>query len=149
MSDSVDFLNSHSDLECCFYDRELKTLDRDFNSLYETFRRIKKRVERKDTVKVSKSVFDWANKVDLENTCPQNIYQFHYFNELVTVEYQRKEDNYIVHSAYTPLVNFNVLTRKYSFQSADSIVCDRLEDAKEVFLIVVREFCLRYSCELL
>lgn len=144
MSDSVDFLNNHSDLECCFYDRELKTLDRDFNSLFETFKRIKKRVERKETVKVSKSVFDWANKVDLENTCPQNLYQFHYFSELVTIEYQRKEKKYIVHSAYTPLTHFNELTKKYSFSSADSIECDSLEDATKVFLEVVRLFCLRF-----
>lgn len=144
MSDSADFLNSHSDLECCFYDRELKTLDRDFNSLYETFKRIKKRVERKESVKVSKSVFDWANKVDLENTCPQNLYQFHYFSELVTIEYQSKEKKYIVHSAYTPLVHFTELTKKYSFSSADSIECDSLEDATLTFCDVVRCFCLRF-----
>lgn len=95
---SFDFFEKHSDLECVYYDRDLKKLDRCFNECFEVFKSIKKRVERKETVKVAKSVFDFYNRQEMVTHNPQSVYNFHDDVVCITLEFNSKEDLYEVHS---------------------------------------------------
>ena len=143
-----DFLEKHSDFECIFFDFELKKLSRSFDEIYEILKGIRKRVARKETVKIAKSTFDYARRVDELNVSPQSLYCFKCNAECVTVEYDSKLKTYGVHSAYTPLTVFDDVPKKYKLSSASFIACDSLEDAVMCFYYIVKKFCNRFSYDL-
>ena len=64
--------------ECYFYDYDLKELSSSFDSLYKVFRRIKKRAERRSTLQISKSVFDYYEKKQDLKVTPWKYYDFRY-----------------------------------------------------------------------
>lgn len=144
-----DFLEKHSDFECIFFDSELKKLSRSFDDIYEILKGIRKRVSRKETVKIAKSTFDYARRVDELNVSPQSLYCFKCNFECITVEYDSSSKKYGVHSSYTPFTSFDDLCKKYSLASSSFIECDSLEDAIICFYDVVKSYCMRFNGELL
>ena len=64
--------------ECVYYDYELVQLRKNFLELYKLFKKIEKRAERRQTVQISKSLFDYYDrKTDLK-VVPQKYYDFRY-----------------------------------------------------------------------
>lgn len=64
------------DSDCVFYDAELKRLRKLFKDTYDIFKSIEKRAERRQTVQISKSLFDFAERKQLMKVCPQQYYDF-------------------------------------------------------------------------
>lgn len=63
---------------CVYYDYELVQLRKDFTELYKIFKRIEKRAERRQTVQISKSLFDYYDRKSDLKVCPQKYYDFRY-----------------------------------------------------------------------
>lgn len=62
--------------DCYFYDVDLRELSASFDSIYKVFKRIRKRAERRQTVQISKTIFDYYDrKADLARV-PQKYYDF-------------------------------------------------------------------------
>lgn len=71
----VDFIS-----DCVYYDVELKRLSKDFDDLYKVFKEIKKRADRRQTLQISKSVFDYYERKQDFKVCPQRYFDFRYNN---------------------------------------------------------------------
>ena len=73
---------SNSDIshfsDCVYYDSELRRLSKLFDEQYKIFKNIKKRAERRQTIQISKSLFDYVEKSRTRFTCPQTFYDFKY-----------------------------------------------------------------------
>ena len=61
---------------CVFYDYELKKLSSLFREGNKIFRNIEKRAERRQTVQISKSLFDYVERCRVLDICPQEFYDF-------------------------------------------------------------------------
>ena len=64
--------------DCIYYDCELRELSRHFEEIYKIFKDIKKRADRRQTVQISKSVFDYYEKKKALGVTPQQFYDFRY-----------------------------------------------------------------------
>ena len=62
--------------ECYYYDFDLKELSENFDNLYKIFKRIRKRAERRQTIQISKSIFDYYSKKDDLKRIPQKYFDF-------------------------------------------------------------------------
>ena len=71
--------------ECVYYDYDLKELSSSFDSLYKTFKRIRKRAERRQTVQISKSLFDYYEKKQDIIKIPQKYFDFRCDNDRICV----------------------------------------------------------------
>lgn len=62
--------------DCVFYDAELKSLKRDFYNIYKIFKEIDKRAERRETIQISKSLFDYVERKRTLNSVPSQFFNF-------------------------------------------------------------------------
>ncbi len=62
--------------DCIFYDSELKELQKSFKSAYEILRQISKRAERRDTIQMSKSLFDYVERKRTRTSDPAQFFNF-------------------------------------------------------------------------
>lgn len=65
-------------VDCVYYDYELKALHKAFDSLYKIFKRIEKRADRRQTVQISKSLFDYYDRKSDLKVVPQKYFDFRY-----------------------------------------------------------------------
>lgn len=64
--------------DCVFYDIELRELKKLFKDMNTVFSRINKRAERRQTIQISKSLFDYVERKNNLIKCPQDFYNFSY-----------------------------------------------------------------------
>ena len=71
---------SNSDIEhasdCIFYDTEIKELRKKFKESYEILKAIEKRCDRRQTVQISKSLFDYVERSKTFRAVPQSFFCF-------------------------------------------------------------------------
>lgn len=59
-----------------FYDSELRELSAQFDSIYKILKNIKKRAERRQSVQISESLFQYVERKRTLNAVPQDFYDF-------------------------------------------------------------------------
>ena len=64
------------DSKCVFYDFELKKLTSLFREVNKVLRSIEKRAERRQTVQISSSLFDYVERCRNLDSVPQDFYDF-------------------------------------------------------------------------
>lgn len=62
--------------DCVFYDSELRLFRRSFDDCYRVLKQISKRAERRQTVQISKSLFDYSERKTDFRVCPQKYFDF-------------------------------------------------------------------------
>lgn len=62
--------------DCVYYDKELRILSRNFKECYNILKDIEKRADRKETVQISKSLFDYVELSKAVEKFPQIKYDF-------------------------------------------------------------------------
>lgn len=141
-----DFFQTHSDLECVFYDRDIKKLSRAFDDVYDVFKSIRKRVERKDTMKVARSTFDFYNRQEEVTRHPHNVFHFHDDISHISLEFNSKEKVYEVHS-----VGYNLPRSEfYNRVSSSCGVCgSELSHGITAYRDTVHKYCLEKNGVLL
>ena len=72
--DEVTEVFQHKDFPAIYYDHDLISLSKSFDELYNLFKVIKKRHDRKSTQRISKSVFDFVDRRDRLNQSPEMFY---------------------------------------------------------------------------
>ena len=92
--------------DCVFYDSELKQLRASFKSAYDTLKRIEKRAERRQTIQISQSLFDYVERERTKITVPQQFYDFKYADYRICI--------YHYHSKYSVLcVGFEFFAERW------------------------------------
>ena len=62
--------------DCVFYDSELRLFKEKFKELNNILKNIDKRAQRRQTIQISKSLFDYIETVKTKEHCPQILYDF-------------------------------------------------------------------------
>lgn len=75
--------------DCVFYDSELRQLRRSFDDAAKVLKDIQKRAERRQTVQISKSLFDYCERRHDFKACPQKYFDFRMDNYRVCVYVHR------------------------------------------------------------
>lgn len=81
---SEDFAK-HKNMDCIYYDLDMKELRKAFTLASDVFKRISKRCERAETQRISKSVFDFVRTADKCLTHPEILYNFRSYDIKVSL----------------------------------------------------------------
>lgn len=63
--------------DCVFYDVELREISKLVKQLYKVTKSIEKRSERRQTIQISKSLFDYVERSRSKSKVPTEFYNFH------------------------------------------------------------------------
>lgn len=71
--------------ECVYYDTDMKELSEAFDTALKVFRNIRRRADRRESVRVSKSFFDYVTKASALDVTPEIFYDFRLDNLRVKI----------------------------------------------------------------
>ena len=133
--------------DCVFYDSELRLFKRSFKECYEILKNIDKRAERRQTVQISKSLFDYCERTKDFKVAPQKFYDF-------------RLDEYRI-CVFKYKGRFSVLTVNFEFNHPNEEIsdfvgsghlyysCTKLSDCVVHFLEIVDWFLSSYSLKMM
>ncbi len=99
-------------IDCVYYDSELKDLKASFKEAYSILKRIDKRAERRQTVQVSKSLFDYVEKQGMLRAVPSEFFDFKYNDTRICI-YRFKKSYAIL------VIGFDWSTTEYELWRSD------------------------------
>lgn len=100
--------------DCVFYDSELSALKKSFRDAYKILKDIDKRADRRQTVQISKSLFDYSEKRKDLAKMPNYFYSFNFLDYKIAIfRYQKK---------------YHVLTNGFTWSSDYVSRCEWLFD---------------------
>lgn len=111
-----------------YYDSELKALDRAFKDCYEIFKQIRKRSERRETVQISKSLFDYVERKKFINSDPSLFFDLHFDDYRCCIYYWRKKYRILCLGFESPDFNMSLPEWKSTgnLYGSWSSLCDEL-----------------------
>lgn len=138
------FFERHSDMYNIFYDADIKKLKRCFDDVKSTFDIMFKRYERKETVKIARSVFDYQVRQDALNTNPEYFYRFRDDDTVIQVE--RNKAGFLlvcIGSSFNMHFVLDIKLDDSRLLPDGSILFDNLRDAVGAFHMVVKAYLVQ------
>lgn len=139
------FFSRHSDMYNIYYDSDIKKLKRCFDDIKSTFDTMFKRYERRETVKIARSVFDYQVRTDALNTNPEYFYRFRDDDVVIQVERSKKEGFLLVcvGSSFDMHFVLDIKRNDSRLLPDGSILFDNLRDAVGGFHMVVKSYLVQ------
>ena len=126
-----------------FYDYELVDCYNAVKNLYDVFKRVHKRFERRETLTLSKSVCDFIQLQKDVDLYPYVLYDFKCHSSRVCI-FQKSKKYYV----YVSVPNDKAVYKKYQADWKDSDLYggyDRLSDCVSLFMSIVNFVCVNSS----
>ena len=138
------FFSRHSDMNNIFYDSDIKVLKRNFDEMKRLFDTMFKRYERKETVKIARSVFDYQVREDALNTNPEYFYRFRDDDTVIQVEHSK--DGFVlvcIGSSFDMHFVLDIKRNDSRLLPDGSILFDSLRDAVGAYHMVVKSYLVQ------
>lgn len=140
----------HKDFPAIYYDHDLKSLSKSFDELYNLFKVIKKRHDRKSTQRISKSVFDFVDRRDRLNQSPEMFYSCQYDCKRICILHV-KDGFGIQFENWLPERDFlNTFYSSYRLNEYCVLgTFNDLDSAIDSYIVFVEQFCksiIRPNC---
>lgn len=137
------FLETHSDFQNIFYDKDFEEIRRTVKKLADTMKAIQLRIDRHETLQISRSVFDYVTQKEMYLHNPYMFYDFRCADTRICIGriYKHGKDNYFVSvCGYTPTTLCKTKPSEFGWGRADT-----LEAILNDFYEVIYDFILTYS----
>lgn len=130
--------------DCVFYDSELKSFKQKFKEINQILKDIDKRAQRRQTIQISKSLFDYIETVKTKEHCPQILYDF--------------RDDFVRICPYRVKGRFSVLVVGFDYPFVPLFNCefsgvglfygdfDKLDDCLVLYRKIVYYYLLNVVC---
>lgn len=109
LSSDIESLDKKVFPSTLFYDWELEKSFADVKRLYDTFKRAKKRFERKETIQISKSMCDYIQKCKDVELNPYILYKFDFGSDRICLCQERK-----IYYVYVSVSDLSIYKQKFS-----------------------------------
>ena len=123
-----------------YYDYELCDCFNAIKTLYDIFKRVKKRFDRKDTLTISKSVADWLQLKRDSDLYPYVLYDFKCNSSRICIIQHAKR-----YYVYVNVPNSNAIYKKYECDWKDYDLYggyERLSDCVSLYISIVNFVCV-------
>lgn len=140
------FLQTHADFKNVFYDKDFQEVRKAAKKLSDILEAIQIRIDRHETLKIAKSVFDYVTQKEMYLGNPHLFYDFRCADTRICIgrTYKHGKNNYFVSvCGYKPSTVCKTKTSEFGYGQADT-----LEAILNDFYEVVYDFILTYSKKL-
>lgn len=134
------FLETHSDFKNIFYDSDFAEIRGLVKKLSDLLKIMEMRIDRRETLQIAKSIFDYESQKEMYFHYPQMYYDFRFGDVRICIgrkKYKNTDEYFVNCCGFTPNERFNSTIGHYGYGCSET-----LDGVLTLFSDIVNDFLL-------